>query len=392
MKILQVTPAYKPAYIYGGPTFSVTLLCEQLAMQGNEVTVYTTTANGPDELDVLINDGQMIDGVKVHYFKRWTKDHTHLSPSLYVKLWRTAKDFDVIHIQSWWNLVAIPAVIICLLKGIHPVVSVRGTLSDYTFESSRSFIKKLLHFLIGKNLLKACFIHITSRKEEQECTRQLGPFKGFLIPNFLNLDAQASYSFPHPNNTKFTVAILSRIHPVKNLEFVFECFSQIDFDFEIKIIGSGDIDYVEDLKMKSRTLGLDDRIHWIGPKSGREKFELLAASDLFVQLSLTENFGNAIIEATSIGTPVLVSDQTGAAQHVRELNLGWVAKLDQAFVINLLNQIYDDQDARMSIRKMSPELVRKRFSGKYLAKEYINSYEKIVGKRALVKGTPPIDL
>ena len=47
MRILCATGYYKPAYVYGGPVKSVATLCEGLARLGNQVTVFTTNANGP---------------------------------------------------------------------------------------------------------------------------------------------------------------------------------------------------------------------------------------------------------------------------------------------------------------------------------------------------------
>lgn len=385
---MQVSPSYKPAYIYGGPTYSIALLCENLVRSGHQVTVYTTTANGPTELDVVTNEQQNVDGVGVSYFRRWTKDHSHLSPSLYIKLWRTLKDYDVVHVQSWWNLVAMPAVVICLLKGIRPIVSMRGTLSEYTFGTSKTTAKKFFHWLIGRRLLKACDLHVTSNKEKEECRRHLGAFNGHIIPNFLNFDEPCSHQLAKGENSVFTVSVLSRIHPVKNLEFVLECFSGVDFDFEILVIGGGNPFYVDSLKKRSNVLSIENKIRWIGPKSGKEKFQLLASSDLFVQLSLTENFGNAIIEASSVGTPVLVSDQTGAAQYVREMNLGWVVELDQIQVIKLINQIYEDKTGRAQIRKVGPELVRERFTGQDLALEYIRAYNEHAQKQTLSENIP----
>ena len=90
IKILQITAAYKPAYIYGGPTMSVAKLCETLVkskeqaclseIQGAknkdefELEVFTTTANGKTELDVTSDETTIVDSVKVTYFKRLTKD------------------------------------------------------------------------------------------------------------------------------------------------------------------------------------------------------------------------------------------------------------------------------------------------------------------------------
>ncbi|HTE01349.1 MAG TPA: hypothetical protein VK668_18815, partial [Mucilaginibacter sp.] len=82
MKILQVNASYKPAYVYGGPTMSVSKLSEQMVKAGCIVEVFTTTANGPVELPVVPDKQTNIDGVPVTYFKRLTKDHSHFSPAL----------------------------------------------------------------------------------------------------------------------------------------------------------------------------------------------------------------------------------------------------------------------------------------------------------------------
>jgi hypothetical protein len=77
LKILNVIAAYKPAVIYGGPTMSVAMLCEELSKAGTSTEVFTTTANGTGELPVKVNKPTVVDGVTVTYFKRITKDHTH---------------------------------------------------------------------------------------------------------------------------------------------------------------------------------------------------------------------------------------------------------------------------------------------------------------------------
>lgn len=54
MKIIQICAAYKPAYIYGGPTMSVSKLSEELVKAGLDVVVLATTANGKVELNVPV--------------------------------------------------------------------------------------------------------------------------------------------------------------------------------------------------------------------------------------------------------------------------------------------------------------------------------------------------
>src|SRR6185503_9537557 len=126
MKILFVIPSYKPAYIYGGTVVVSGLLAESLAKQGHEVTVYTTTANGKTELNVETGKEIIVDGVKVFYFKRFTKDHSHISPGLWQKIFHTARRFDVVHLHSWWNPCIVIAAALCKLRGIKPVLSPHG--------------------------------------------------------------------------------------------------------------------------------------------------------------------------------------------------------------------------------------------------------------------------
>ncbi len=68
MKILIITPSYKPAYVYGGPIFSVSYLAEELSKQ-NEVLVLCTTANGQSELDFPEHIINTIDGVSVRFLR-----------------------------------------------------------------------------------------------------------------------------------------------------------------------------------------------------------------------------------------------------------------------------------------------------------------------------------
>ena len=185
MKLIHITASYKPAYIYGGPIQSVGKLCEVLsvdkrvAVDGNnasvhELEVLTTTANGKNELDVVIGEPVLVDAVPVTYFKRLTKDHSHFSPGLLLNLRKEilhciqddkTSDKDdklIIHIHAWWNLVSVLSCLVAKWYKIPVVLSPRGMLTTYSFGNRNLFSKRLIHRLIGKQLLKYCHIHALS--------------------------------------------------------------------------------------------------------------------------------------------------------------------------------------------------------------------------------------
>lgn len=194
MRILFIIPSYKPAYIYGGPIEAVSNLAEALAGQGQEVSIYTTNANGKDDLSVECGTPLYVDKVTVYYFKRITRGHLNFSPDLLQTLNQTLSKFDVIHIQSWWNLVAMPAAWICLRNKITPVVSPRGTLTSYTFHHSNRFIKSSFHRLAGKKWLEQTTLLFTSAREQAEALQFVHPLHAEVLSNI--------HSFPGLQNNE----------------------------------------------------------------------------------------------------------------------------------------------------------------------------------------------
>ena len=183
-----------------------------------QVSVITTVANGKEALPVPIGIPEKVDGVVVRYYRRWTGDHTHLSPALMAQLWRTVRQYDVVHIHSWWNLVAIPGALICWLKGVRPFFSPRGMLSPYGREQSKFVAKALFHRLLGRRLLMQTILHATSIQEAQEALLLLPDWPFFVAPNLIDLPAGVSASYPVPEPSLLRLVFLSRLHPKKGLD------------------------------------------------------------------------------------------------------------------------------------------------------------------------------
>jgi glycosyltransferase involved in cell wall biosynthesis len=373
MKILHIIPAYKPAYGYGGPTESVSRLCEGLAANGHEVDVYTTTANGKSELDVTPGQVTNVEGVNVTYFKRITGDHTHISPTLWLKLIKTAKNYDVIHLHSWWNILVIVAARISLNRNSNVIIAPRGMLSEYIFTSGKSAPKKLIHKLMGRKILSKCRLHATAYSEYLECRELIPGWEGFVLPNIIslpNIDLLSNF------NEVFNIIFLSRIHPKKGLEKLFEAIAQLNINLKLKIAGSGEDAYIEELKNLAIKLNIDTKIEWIGWIDRTEKFKELQNSDLFILVSLNENFANVVIEALHMGTAVFISENVGLADFVKEKNLGWVSTLEVESIVEKLNEAYNDKEKLMFIRQNGRTIIEQVFCEDVLIRQYVEEYQR----------------
>jgi glycosyltransferase involved in cell wall biosynthesis len=374
MNILQINAAYKPAYIYGGPTMSVSKLSEQLAKCGHHVEVFTTTANGTAELSVTRNIPQNIDGVLVSYFKRLTKDHSHFSPRLLLKLWRKVKRFDVVHIHAWWNLVSILSCCIAVLRKVPVVLSPRGTLSPYTFANNHTFIKKVFHNHIGRLMLNHCYIHATSNREQDAMSLLLKPKGIFTIHNAVALPPYLPKQTPEDLVLK--LLFFSRIDPKKGIELLFAALSDIPIPYRLTIAGNGDESYISSLKELSRQYQIERYLDWIGFKSNH-KFELIAQHHVLVLPSYDENFANVVIESLSVGTAVLISKEVGLAQYVEKNNLGWICETNAHSVQTNLINIYRNPGVLSIIREFAPVIIVHEFNEEKLINQYLEMYHQI---------------
>lgn len=369
MKILIITPSYKPAYVYGGPIFSVSYLAEELSKQ-NEVLVLCTTANGTTELDFPENIVNSIDGVNVRFFKRQTKDHSHFSFGLLKYLWNHGSEYDIVHIQSWWNLVALFSALICWTRNWKYVITPRGMLSPYTYQNS--IFKRLIHFCFGDMLLKKSVVHATASDEAVKIEALNLKYNIQVAPNYVSINIP---SIERNINTIPQLLFLSRIHPKKGLDILIKSIKLLPMDVHLNIVGDGDLEYIDSLKRIANDIGVSDKITWHGSVYDQSKFAFYANNDLMILPSHDENFANNVLESLLLGTPVVISENVGLAIFVKNNNLGWVFKGGEMQLADAISKALNNSELRMIISHESRNIVLLEFDHTLLTEKYLAIYK-----------------
>jgi len=381
MRILHITPSYKPAYGYGGPIISISRMAEEQAKAGAEVWVLTTTAHGAEELAVPINKPQDVDGVQVRYFKRWTGDHGHFSPALLWAVWREARQFSVVHVHSWWNWVALGAVLICRLQGVHLVVSPHGMLSPYTVHGR---LRRLFQKIPGKWLLAKNLLHATSKQEMWELQALHPGLRVSVVPNIVYLPEINTIHSGKVEAT-FRILFLSRVDPKKGVDILFRALAHWKGApyWHLTIGGATGTPYQKKMMALAARLGLADRITWLGWIQGDTKWALLAESDLFILPSHNENFAIAVLEALAAGTPVVVGNQVGLHSYVAENDFGWRTDTTPEALAQILTIALADEKKRRRIRQTAPAKVRADFEPTKVVRAYFEMYREIGSIRSI---------
>lgn len=378
--LIHINASYKPAYIYGGPTMSVAKLCETISAQNIDIEVLTTLANGKKELDIKSGSSTSLEGVKVTYYKRLTKDHSHFSPNLLIAFWkkiRLNKD-TIVHIHAWWNLVSILTCLIAKCLNIPVVLSPRGMLTNYTQNNRNSTIKSIFHKLIGKKLIEYCSVHATSEKEKYDILEIANPKSVHVISNIVELPKNIEPGKAEAVGENFNLLFLSRIEKKKGLEYLFEALSKLTQSWNLTIAGFGEEEYVGELKKLSKTLNIDNKVNWIGQVPNSSKFDIIAKHDLLVLTSNNENFANVIVESLYMGTPVLVSKHVGLADYVEKKNLGWICELESENIKTQIVTAFDSRSHRKTIRTTAQKIIKEDFNPKNLFLQYQQLYSHVL--------------
>jgi glycosyltransferase involved in cell wall biosynthesis len=118
-----------------------------------------------------------------------------------------------------------------------------------------------------------------------------------------------------PLPTSVNVATSCRLIPLKRVDKVIEAVSLCEGG-GLVIIGDGP--ERKALEDAARALGIVDRVYFAGQRSKAEALSLLAACDLLVLNSTHEAFPHAVLEAMSLGLPVIATAVGGTPEIIQD--------------------------------------------------------------------------
>lgn len=355
MRILHVTPTYLPARRYGGPIVAVHGLCKALAARGHDVMVFTTNVDGDGESDVPLDRAVELDGVQVRYFRSSFR-RLYWSVGMRDALRAEIASFDLVHLHAVFLWPAAAAGRIAHHAGVPYVLSPRGMLVRELIRRKSRFVKTAwLQLIERRTLANAAGIHFTSERERHDAEELGLPLPNpLVVPNGIDL-------LPRPAvpRDERTVVYLGRINWKKALD---RLIAALPRDARLIIAGNDE----ENLTPKLRELARGRDVEFPGAVYGDAKWELLARATLFALPSISENFGNAVVEAMMMETPVVISPEVGVGID----GAGLVASDFSAAIDTLLG----DEALRRTMGRAGRALAESQFAWPVVAAEMEQAY------------------
>lgn len=111
------------------------------------------------------------------------------------------------------------------------------------------------------------------------------------------------------------VTFLGRITMQKGPEYFVEAAAKVlKNNNKVRFVMAGSGDMMDKMIELAAARGISDRFHFPGFQKGRQVYEMLKASDVYIMPSVSEPFGISPLEAMQMGVPSIISKQSGCAE------------------------------------------------------------------------------
>lgn len=221
------------------------------------------------------------------------------------------EQFDIIHSHDWLTYPA----------GIHAkqvtgkplVIHVHAT--DY--DRSRGNVNPTVFNIERDGMLHADHIITVSNLTRQTVIEKYGidPNKVTTVHNAVVPLSDELLNVQVTKPKEKIVTFLGRITMQKGPEYFVEAAAKVlKLDHNVRFVMAGSGDMMDKMINLAAERGIADRFHFPGFQKGKQVYEMLKASDVYMMPSVSEPFGISPLEAMQMGVPSIISKQSGCAE------------------------------------------------------------------------------
>lgn len=375
MKILHVVTLVTPDGSLGGPLRVAVNLMKAQAEAGHQVLL-AAGAQGwgkdlPDEYDgvpvKLFSAGSLVPGTG---FAGLT------SPGLFSWLRKAAHTADIVHIHMSRDLVTLPAALLVQSLGLPTVLHTHGTI-----DASDRLLAKPLDALMTRRALRGARRVIALTQKEVDDLLVVDPELSVASMDILrngvplsDLEAQQDVEGPE-------VLFLARLQERKRPLVFVQAAQELAREFpraRFTLVGPDEGQGMAVLERLSED-NADGRIRWEGSLPADQTVARMSQSQIYVLPAVEEPYGMTVIEAMTVGLPVVVLDDCGLAPEIERFGSGLVAQGDSLeALLSPLRHLLEDQEARAAMGRAGQKFVAEYCSMDKIAEQLQEIYRKAV--------------
>jgi glycosyltransferase involved in cell wall biosynthesis len=178
---------------------------------------------------------------------------------------------------------------------------------------------------------------------------------------------------------RFTYAFVGRLYWSKGATFLLNAFgrlAKVRQDVVLRLYGSGPMEGA--IRRRVRELGLRSSVEvrgWVEHKAMLS--ELSSDVDVVVHPSLYEACPITVLEAMSLGKPIIVSDLPWSREFVKDGVTGLRSRLDELSLSSQMEKLREDKELRSRLGTNARAFTRSNFRPEIIARAYIDLFDKL---------------
>lgn len=373
MRILHVVTLVTHDGSLGGPLRVAVNLMKSQREQGHEVLLAAGAQGYAGELP------DSYDGVPVQLFPAFslvpgTGFAGLTSPQLLDWLRKVAPTADIVHVHMARDLVTLPAALIAQGSGAKTIVHTHGMIDA----SDRLLAKPLDALMTRKALRKAEYILALTELEKQDLLQvdsSLDPGKIQILRNGVPLsDLRADVTAD-----ECEVLFLARLQERKRpLEFVrvAQKLAQKYPNSRFTLVGP-DEGQGNAVLGKLAADNADGRIRWVGSLPADQTVARMAEAQVYVLPSENEPYGMTVVEAMTVGLPVVVMQDCGLAPEILETGSGLVADYSSTGLEETIEELIKSSALRQELGTNGINFVENLCSMEKVAEQLEKIYQAV---------------
>ncbi len=220
-------------------------------------------------------------------------------------------DFDIIHSHDWLTYPA--GIHAKQVTGKPMVIHVHAT----EFDRSRGKPNPTVFGIEKDGMNHADHIITVSNHTRDIVINNYGvdPAKVTTVHNAVTPLTDEQKDVPEHKSKDKVITFLGRITMQKGPEYFVEAAAKVlKNNHNVRFVMAGSGDMMDKMIQLAAERGIADRFHFPGFQKGKQVYEMLKASDVYVMPSVSEPFGISPLEAMQMGCPSIISKQSGCAE------------------------------------------------------------------------------
>lgn len=379
-KRILIFSAYFHPHV-GGYEKNVYELSRRLAERGFEVDIITCNTQRAPTCEEL-------DGIHVYRIPSWNiLGGTYPVPKMNlttVKILRRLlqRKYDIVNTQTRFMTTSLIGLVFAKIKRTPLIHTERGAKHSVVSSGAVNLISRIYDHTIGTLIVRLASQNIGVSSAACDFVRHLGAKKVALIYNgidtvvFKKRDTNLRRELCL-DESSVVITFVGRLIYAKGVQDLIAAFPKVKKRVpNVKVLIVGDGPYKATLETLVNHNHCSENIVFLGQKNQDEVIDILSATDIFVNSSYSEGLPTSVMEAASIGLPVVATDVGGTREIIDDERTGVLVKEgDVEQLACKLCELATNAKLRNDLSKNARKLVKQKYNWDMITDMWVKELE-----------------